>query len=112
MKKFFVLYRAPVGAMEQMSKATLEEMKKGMEPWFEWKDKIGDALVDMGKPLASPQKVTKSGSSKSNSTICGYSILHANSLDEAVGMIKDHPHLSWVDGAEIEVLEEMPMPGM
>jgi len=33
MKKFIVLYRAPVSAMEQMKKSSEEDMKKGMERW-------------------------------------------------------------------------------
>ena len=112
MKKFFVLYRAPVSAQEQMANASPEEMKAGMEPWFAWKEKLGDGVVDMGTPLGSPRRVTKDGASSSDSSICGYSILQANSLDEALEMVKDHPHLSWVEESEIEVLEAFPLPGM
>ena len=34
MKKFVVIYRAPVTAVEAMAGATPEDMQKGMEPWM------------------------------------------------------------------------------
>lgn len=112
MKKFIVIYRAPMTATEKMAASTPEEMKKGMEPWMEWMKKCGTGLVDMGTPLGNGQKVTKDGVSPSNDTVNGYSVLQAESMDKAVEMLKDHPHLGWVDGCEIEVHESLPLPGM
>jgi hypothetical protein len=34
MKKFLVLYRAPISAREQMAKATPEQAKAGMDAWM------------------------------------------------------------------------------
>jgi hypothetical protein len=51
MKKFLVLYRAPMAAFEQMQKATPEQQKAGMEAWITWSKKAGSAIVDMGAPL-------------------------------------------------------------
>ena len=112
MKKFIVTYHASVSAAEQMAQASPEEMQKGMEPWMAWAEKCGDGLVDMGSPLANGQKVTESGSSPSDKNVVGYSILQAESLDAAVAMLKDHPHLGWTEGCEIEVHETMALPGM
>jgi hypothetical protein len=36
MKKFLVLYRAPISAREQMAKATPEQAKAGMDAWMGW----------------------------------------------------------------------------
>jgi hypothetical protein len=38
------------------------------------------------------------------------SILQANTLDEAFGMVKDHPHLHWASDCTIVVIEELPIP--
>lgn len=95
-----------------MGNITPEEAKKGMEPWFTWKEKVGDGMVDMGTPLGNGMKVTKDGTSPSEKEVVGYSILQANSIDEAVKMLKDHPHLDLVDGCSIEVHESLPLPGM
>lgn len=112
MKKFIVLYHAPKGAMEKMSGASPEDMKKGMEPWMVWAKKCGSGLVDMGSPLANAQKVKQGSTEASSSTVVGYSVLQADSMDKAVAMLKDHPHLEWMDSCEIEVHETMAIPGM
>jgi hypothetical protein len=112
MKKYIVLYHAPVGAMEGMSKASPEEAKKGMEPWMTWAKMCGKGLVDLGLPLGNAKKVKKDGVKESSTTVCGYSILQAENMDEAVKMLKNHPHLQWMDSCEVEVHEALPLPGM
>lgn len=111
MKKFIVLYCAPA----EWSKAkdtTQEDMKEGMAKWMEWAKKCKGGLVDMGTPLSNGRKVTKGESKPSDKGVVGYSILQAENIDEAVGMLKEHPHLEWAKGCEIEVHESLPTPGM
>ncbi len=112
MKKFIVLYHAPESATKSMEGASPEEAKAGMEPWMAWAKKCGDKLVDLGTPLGNGQKLTESGSSASDSDINGYSILQAESMDEAKELLADHPHLSWAAGCQIEVFEALALPGM
>jgi hypothetical protein len=112
MRKYVVLYTAPITAAERFAQVTREQAQQGMQLWFDWKEKIGSGLVDMGKQLGNAMKVTKTGVTKSDSTIVGMSILQANSMDEALEMVKGHHHLQWADGAEIIVLEELPIPEM
>ena len=75
MKKFIVLYLAPISALQQMETATPEEMKAGMESWMRWAEKCGAGLVDMGTPLANGQRVTTSGTEASDNQVTGYSTL-------------------------------------
>ncbi len=110
MKKYIVIYRATESAMEVMSDATPEDMKKGMEPWMTWAAKCGDGLVDMGTPLGGGQKLNKSGSSSSVSGVIGYSILQAEDVEAAKSMLRGHPHLDFAEGCEIEVHESLPLP--
>lgn len=112
MKKFIVLYYAPVGAMDKMANASPEEAKAGMEPWKAWAEKIGSGLVDWGTPLGNGQKVTKGGVKASDKNVIGYSIIQADDMSGAVDMLKMHPHLDWMDACEIEVHESLPLPGM
>jgi hypothetical protein len=111
MKKFMVVYTATKEAVEQTKNMPPEEMKKGMDGWMKWAEKCGTGLVDMGTPLGNGQKVTKEGSNASQSKIMGYSILQAEDLEKAKEMLKEHPHLAWNAGCEIELFECMPMPG-
>ena len=111
MKKYFVLYHAPQEAIKKMASTTPEDASKAMEPWLKWAESVGKGMVDLGTPLGNGQKVTKKGLSPSNKNVVGYSILQAESMDEAVGLLKGHPHLEWLDTCEIEVHESLPLPG-
>jgi hypothetical protein len=112
MRRYIVLYYAPLAVAERFAQVTPEEAMKGMKLWVDWAEKIGTALVDPGKPLGNAMKVTKTGITKTDSKIIGMSILQANTMDEALEMVKDHHHLYWAEDCEIVVLEEMPIPEM
>jgi hypothetical protein len=107
MKKFMILYMAPVSAEAQMN-VSPEEMKKGMEPWNAWYKKSGKAIVDMGTPLGKGICVDKKGPAKTQSQVTGYTIVQAKDIDAAKAMINDHPHFM-IPKASIEVLEIMTM---
>lgn len=112
MKKFIVLYHASEDAAKKMASASSDEMKAGMEPWMAWAKRCGEGLLDIGAPLGNGKKVTKTETAPSDKNVVGYSILQANSIDEAVAMLKGHPHIEWTAGCEIEVHEVLPLPGM
>lgn len=112
MQRYIVLYYAPLSVAERFAQATPEEAMKGMQLWVDWAGKIGTDLVDGGKPLGNARKVTKEGVTQMDSKIIGMSILQANTMDEALEMVKDHHHLHWAEGCEIVILEEMPIPEM
>lgn len=107
-----MIYHAPKAAAEKMASVSPQDAKKGMESWFAWAKRVGSGMVDLGTPLGNGMKVTKSGTVLSNKDVVGYTILQAKSMDEAVEMLKGHPHLDWVDGCEIEVHESLALPGM
>ena len=112
MKKFMILYLSPVSAREQMANASPEQMQAGMREWLNWREKTGKAIVDLGAPLASGKHIEAGKVTGGNLTVTGYSIVQANSIDEAVKLFKEHPHFKMPGGASIEVLEFVPMPGM
>ena len=110
MKKFMVIYHAPMSAIEQVQDASPEEAKEAMEPWMAWAKNCRDGLVDLGTPLGGGQKVTRSGNSPSDRNVTGYSILQAENIEAAQAMVKGHPHLQWAEGCEVEVHEAFPLP--
>jgi hypothetical protein len=110
MTRFVVIYHAPVSDFQQMGAATPEDMAEGMKAWMAWAESCGDALIDMGTPLAGGQRLSKSGASPSEKGVVGYSILEADSMEAAQALLKGHPHLEWAAGCEIEVHESMQMP--
>ncbi|MEO6714632.1 MAG: hypothetical protein ABIM89_14520 [Mycobacteriales bacterium] len=111
MKRFMVLYNAPVPAAEMMSSLSPEEAKAGMDAWMAWSAQTGDALVDFGMPVQAARRVTADAAAESTNQASGYSIVQAEDVDAATALMAKHPHLQMV-GASIDVLEILPMPGM
>jgi len=108
MKKFLVLYRAPISASEQMAKTTPEQGKQGMELWKAWGKKAAASIVDMGAPL---ERVTSIAGPASPGHIGGFSLLQATSVDALKKLLDGHPHLK-MPGGSIEVFELLSLPGM
>lgn len=101
MANYLLLYRG--GSMPQ----TEIEQKEVMKEWDSWFSKLGSAVVDGGNPFTpSAKTINKEGKISDGSggpMPSGYSILKADSLDEAVKMAKDCPVLK--GGAEVMVFE-------
>ena len=112
MKKFIVIYTAPISAQQQTAALSPEEQAKGMEAWMTWAKNCGEHLVDLGSPLANGQILTPNGSTASQAGVAGYSVLQAEDMNEAKSLLRNHPHLGWNAECTIEVYETMPLPGM
>jgi hypothetical protein len=78
-----------------------------MQAWTAWFGKLGSALVDGGNPTTGKAKTIASdgtvSDSPAGSTASGYSIIKADSLDDAAKLASDCPVLQ--GGAKISVLE-------
>jgi hypothetical protein len=109
MKKFLVLYRAPIASFDQMMQATPEQAKAGMDAWMTWANKAKSSIVDLGAPLGKALKVTPGGATAARNDLGGYSIMQAESKEALADVLKGHPHFMTPDGF-IEVTELMPMP--
>ena len=111
MKKYIVLYHAPASFSKMMQSSSPEEMKEHMGAWMAWAEKCGSHLVDMGTPLGGGMKISPTGSEPSGKDVVGYSILQAESMESAIELLRDHPHLMADDSCAIEVHESLPVPG-
>jgi len=90
--------------------ATDAERKKVMDAWGAWFGKLGPAVVDAGNPISPKAKSISSDGSVHDGGVGtapgGYSILKANSLNEAVDLAKGCPALK--SGSKISVYETTP----
>lgn len=111
MKKFLVLYRAPLASFDQMMKATPEQQKAGMEAWMAWGKKAGASIADMGAPLGRTLRVTPAGASPTRNDLGGYTIMQGESKEALAETLKGHPHFMVPEGF-IEIVEILPIPGM
>lgn len=112
MKKFMVLYMAPVAAMDRAKITDPKQMEAGMADWMGWAEKHKAALVDMGAPLGRTKRVTSAGPQDARNELGGYSIIQAESAEAAARIFDGHPHLKMDKDARIEIIEIVPIPGM
>jgi hypothetical protein len=77
-----------------------------------WAGKCGDALLDLGSPVGGATTVTANSVSPGDSQVSGFSVLEADSMDDAVALVQGHPHFMTPGEPSILVLEYLPMPGM
>ena len=113
MKKFLVLYKAPVEEFQKMmANSTPEMQKKGTEEWIRWMTENKNSLADGGAPLGKTKVATVSGVTDVRNDIGGYSVIQAETHDDAAAIYKkDFPHFN-IPGASAEIMEIMPMGGM
>ena len=112
MKKFLALYTANADAMADMMKnSTPEQRKQGTEAWMKWMDDNKASLADRGAPVGKTKRIDAKGIKDAKNDVCGYSIVQAESADEAARIFgKDQPFLQ-MPGAAIDMIEIMEMPG-
>ena len=89
--------------------ASPEEGAKNMAEWQAWLGGLGEAVVNPGTPLSGTQTVSLDGVAPSSSTMAGFTIVEAGSIDAAIAMAKSSPFLK-INGT-IDVSEVMEMPG-
>lgn len=75
--------------------ASPEEGAKHMEKWKAWLGGLGDAVVNPGTPMKNSRIVSSDGVSEDcgPNVLTGFSIVQADSLDEALEMAKACPFL-------------------
>lgn len=102
MKNFILAYH---GIVEPKNP---EEGAKLMAGWKAWARGLGDALVNPGTPLGASKTVSKTGVTNDGgpNPLCGYSVVQAETIEEAVAMAQSCPHLVF---GTMEVAEMMQM---
>ncbi len=110
MGRFLALFN---GAADEAGKAALSEQQQTefLHAWASWAQANERALVDPGAPLFAKKLVTAQGVEDFTDGMTGYTIVEADSHDEAVRIFSGHPHLGLFTGNSIAVLECPPPPG-
>ena len=116
MSKYLVLYQSEaaltgMSVSEMFKNTTPEQMAAGMAAWQAWSASAGDAVVDLGAPLDKSTTVAGGSATPGKTAITGYTMLRAESMEDAVKLMKGHPHFH-MPGASIQILECISMPGM
>ena len=114
MKEFLLVFRREATSKE--SPLSPEQLQAMMKPWQDWIGSIAakNKLVDSGNRLVPEGKVVKPNGIITNGpfvetkeAIGGYTMVRAESLDEATELSKDCPILQV--GGSVEIREIIPM---
>ena len=86
--------------------ATPAEQKASVDAWGAWFGRFGEAITDAGNPFTQARKTIRPDGSVSEgaqASASGYTLVKADSLDQAVEIAKGSPVL--VGGGTISVYE-------
>ncbi len=105
MKQFVITY---LGGNQPASE---DEGRQHMARYMAWLNDLGDAAVSPANPLGGTHTIGPDGSvtKGSSSSMSGYTIVAAASLDDAIDIAKQCPFLEV--GGSLEVSELLQMPG-
>ena len=116
MKNYLAVFLGSPDAMKEymaQDEATRKENdKKGMVAWTNWMQEHKGDLVDGGGPLGKTLAVSKEGIKSVRNEMGAWTVVKANSQEEAAKMFEGHPHFTIFPGDRVEVMEILPIPKM
>lgn len=108
MKKFLVIYAATPETLKRWSTMTQEEGQKEMEEWMVWQNANAANIVEPGNPAGKNTRLTAEGAQEVPNEICGYTVVAAESKEDAIKILSGNPHLKQ-EGTYIEVMNIVEM---
>jgi hypothetical protein len=95
MKRFLILYSGPPAPPNTSH-----------EGWPEWFGRIGDALVEVGSPMKNGVVLRADGSTNNETApLRGYGLIQAESSEQALELLRDHPLFAAGPEYTIEMFE-------
>jgi hypothetical protein len=118
MKNFLAVYTGTKDSennkrWEAMDEAAQKKQAAaGMDAWGKWVEKYKNSIVEMGAPVGKTKLISRKGISDITNNIAAYTVVRAESYDEAAKMFLEHPHFMIFPGDAVEVMECLPIPKM
>ncbi|MBV9159705.1 MAG: hypothetical protein JO019_03880 [Candidatus Kaiserbacteria bacterium] len=114
MKNYLAIFLGSRAAMDAwMQRPDRPELEKqGMQGWMKWAEDHKNDIAAMGSPLGKTKKVSKNGIEDTVNEMGAWTVVKANSHEEAAKMFENHPHFTIFPGDRVEVMECMPIPTM
>ncbi len=118
MKQFLAIYLGSASTESMVKWNALDEKTKrerekaGMEAWKNWGMKHQNAIVSHGAPLGKTKQIDHSGIADIKNLMAAYTIVQAESHEEAAKLFINHPHFTIFPGEAVEIMECLPMPKM
>jgi hypothetical protein len=116
MKRFLAVYIGTEASMKAsgwnaLSDAERKEREKaGKKAWDQWVERHKASILEVGAPLGKTLRASKRGIEKTRNELVAFTLVQAESHEEAARMFENHPHYTVFPGESIEIMECLPMP--
>ncbi len=114
MKTFLAIFLGSSTAMAKWNElpegVRTERRVSGIKAWHDWADRNKDRIVDNGGPLGKTKAVGPTGISDIRNALTAYTVVRAETHEEAAALFVGHPHFTIFPGDSIEVMECLPIP--
>lgn len=87
------------------------KMQEGMAAWKAWMEKHQSAIVTIGGPLGKTKRISENGVEDVSNDLNAFTVVRADSPEQAASLFENHPHFALFPGEAIEVMPVMPIPG-
>lgn len=116
MKTFLAIYIGTQDKMATWNAMSPEQRKQreaeGMSAWNAWAKQHAASIVQEGAPLGKTKRADAKGISDTRNQMSAYTIVKAESHEQAAKMFEKHPHFTIFPGEAVEIMECLPMPKM
>ncbi len=116
MKKFLAIFLGSGESFDEWKaldeKTRKEKEKAGMEAWGKWFTDNAKSIVDQGSPLGKTKRIDKNGISDTKNELGAWTVVEAESYDDAAKLFLNHPHFTHFPGERVEIMECLPIPKM
>ncbi len=82
-----------------------------MAAWKAWVERHHGVVVSMGGPLGKTKRVTEKGIEDTSNHLAAFTVVRAESHQEAAKLFENHPHFAIFPGDAVEIMPVMPVPG-
>lgn len=116
MKKFLAMYMGSNDPSKMTQWTSLDEKTRkakeaeGMAAWSNWGMEHSKSIIDHGAPLGKTKMINNDGVSDIKNLMAAYTIVQAESHEEAAKLFANHPHFKIFPGESVEIMECLPMP--
>ena len=113
MKQYMAIFLGSRDAMDAWMQLPdrKEKEREGMMAWNKWMEDHKASVIG-GAPLGKTKAVGKNGITDARNDMGAYTLVQAESQEEAANMFLNHPHFMIFPGDRVEVMECLPIPTM
>ena len=117
MKRFLAVYIGTEASMNESGWNALSDAERqareraGIQAWKNWVEANQASIVEVGAPLGKTLRTSKRGIENIKNELAGFTVIQAESHEDAAKLFEGHPHFTLFPGDSIEIMPCLPMPG-